>query len=172
MMTSQRSASAQASTCQICGRPIKSNTGVIAHHGYKRPGNGWQTSSCMGARHLAYELSCDMIPTAIQSIEDFISSANAALKELVTNPPAVLLREVYSGARNKVTYKEVPRPEGFSVDGDNYISRHSDYSAYFRAQRRDVETKIRFAESDLAYLRERLANWKAPVVVVLAVSAE
>lgn len=42
-------------TCQCCGRRILANTGVIAHHGYERPGEGWQTASCMGARELPYE---------------------------------------------------------------------------------------------------------------------
>lgn len=50
-------AAAQAKTCQICGRPIFAESGVIAHHGYQRPGDGWQTASCPGARELPYEVS-------------------------------------------------------------------------------------------------------------------
>lgn len=38
--------------CQICERPIGVKAGVIAHHGYRRPGHGRQTSSCYGARRL------------------------------------------------------------------------------------------------------------------------
>lgn len=41
--------------CQCCNRKILANTGMIAHHGYKRPGHGWQTSSCMGARYQPFE---------------------------------------------------------------------------------------------------------------------
>lgn len=41
--------------CQICGRAILAYTGLIAHHGYTRPGDGWQTASCHGARELPYE---------------------------------------------------------------------------------------------------------------------
>ena len=37
-------------TCQICGRAIKASSGLIAHHGYERPGWGYQTTSCLGAR--------------------------------------------------------------------------------------------------------------------------
>lgn len=45
--------------CQICERDIYANNirGVIAHHGYKRPGFGEQTSSCFGARWQPYEES-------------------------------------------------------------------------------------------------------------------
>lgn len=52
---------AVAKTCQICGRPILAETGVIAHHGYKRPGHGWQTASCYGARELPFEKSRDCL---------------------------------------------------------------------------------------------------------------
>ncbi len=44
-----------ARTCQICARRIFAETGKIAHHGYERPGGGWQTASCRGARRLPYE---------------------------------------------------------------------------------------------------------------------
>lgn len=44
-------------TCQICGRGILGHAGIIAHHGYQRPGDGWQTDSCNGARELPFELS-------------------------------------------------------------------------------------------------------------------
>jgi len=46
---------AEAMTCQICARKIYAELGVIAHHGYERPGEGWQTDSCDGARKLPYE---------------------------------------------------------------------------------------------------------------------
>ena len=52
--------------CQVCGRAIKTVAGRnyareedatgrtvaerIAHHGYRRPRHGWQTTSCFGAR--------------------------------------------------------------------------------------------------------------------------
>ena len=42
--------------CQCCGRAILANTGTIAHHGYQRPGYCWQTSSCMGAKELPFEV--------------------------------------------------------------------------------------------------------------------
>lgn len=46
-----------ARTCQICQRPIFAETGVIAHHGYRRPAQGWQTASCFGARYQSWEKS-------------------------------------------------------------------------------------------------------------------
>lgn len=52
---------ARRRTCQICGRPIYAEVGVIAHHGYERPGLGWQTASCPGARELPFEVSRDVL---------------------------------------------------------------------------------------------------------------
>lgn len=48
-------------TCQICNRPIFAESGVIAHHGYTRPGGGYQTASCYGARAPAWERSRDRL---------------------------------------------------------------------------------------------------------------
>lgn len=52
---------ARQRTCQICGRPIFAEMGVIAHHGYQRPGDGYQTASCIGARHLPFEANKDLL---------------------------------------------------------------------------------------------------------------
>lgn len=57
-------------TCQICERLIKANTGVIAHHGYQRPGDGWQTGSCFGARALPLQLSRDRLGEWIAALRD------------------------------------------------------------------------------------------------------
>lgn len=45
----------QTMHCQCCGRAIHAALGKIAHHGYTRPGYGWQTASCFGAKRLPWE---------------------------------------------------------------------------------------------------------------------
>jgi hypothetical protein len=42
--------------CQCCERAILANMGSIAHHGYERPGWGYQSASCMGAKELPFEV--------------------------------------------------------------------------------------------------------------------
>jgi len=59
---------AVAKICQICGRPILAERGNIAHHGYQRPGEGWQTASCFGAMHLSFEVSRDHLGQYIEMI--------------------------------------------------------------------------------------------------------
>lgn len=56
-------------TCQCCARKHLANTGKIAHHGYERPGYGWQTASCMGARELPFEVDRDALAHLITILE-------------------------------------------------------------------------------------------------------
>ena len=44
-------------TCQICGKSYRIPKGILSHHGFRRPGEGYQTSSCYGARDLPLEVS-------------------------------------------------------------------------------------------------------------------
>lgn len=57
-------------TCQICGRSILAKNGLIAHHGYQRPGEGYQTGSCAGARRNPFEVSRDYLGKFIATITD------------------------------------------------------------------------------------------------------
>lgn len=70
-------------TCQCCGRGILAKTGTIAHHGYQRPGSGWQTSSCMGAKHLPFEVSRDRLGDMIKLIRRDLTQARRDLKNVV-----------------------------------------------------------------------------------------
>lgn len=81
--------------CQICEREIKATKGLIAHHGYKRPGGGYQTGSCSGARYLPYEISRDVIPEEILRISNYIEHTNKRLE--------------------KVKAGEVPVPDGYKI---------------------------------------------------------
>lgn len=48
-------------TCQLCGRGVAAQTGLIALHGFRRPGGFGQTRSCKGAGHPPLEYSRDLI---------------------------------------------------------------------------------------------------------------
>lgn len=143
------------STCQICARTIKDSKGVIAHHGYERPGNGWQTSSCMGARYPAYEQSCDRIPVAIDSIQTFIENSAAQLDRLVNDPP-----EGFTIMRGR-TPVQVERPANFDPAKSNSYIPFS-YANEYQNRIRGLKSAIRSARIDLKFLEERLAAWVAP----------
>jgi len=54
--------------CQCCGRQIEAKRGNIAHHGYQRPGQGWQTSSCIGAMFPPFQVSRDRLGYLIDQV--------------------------------------------------------------------------------------------------------
>lgn len=142
-------------TCQICGRGIKAKSGLIAHHGYQRPGQGWQTSSCFGARWRPYEVACDALPPAIKSCQQFLTAQEMALAKLIAEPPATLS---YNKNRyGKPEYVDVPKPADFDPRPD--YRRHS-YVSLYLMQKFDYERNIRMSTSDLSELEKRLANWK------------
>jgi len=141
--------------CQICERDIKGSGGILAHHGYKRPGDGWQTPSCMGARQLPYEVSKDMIPPTIERVKEFIASERKALKSFLENPPETLISMVWGKTE---TYN---RPEGFKYDenrgGYGFAQR---YESEYSNRKYNLEQSIKRARRDLVNLEKRLANWK------------
>jgi len=144
-------------TCQICGRIIKAPAGVIAHHGYKRPGGGWQTSSCMGAKHLAYELSCDRIAAAIQSVQAFVEIESRNLSDLNSNPPKTITFSI-----NRKSYT-VDRPDNFNPDTAKGCLRPRTYENEYMKKIHELKSAIKSARLDLKFLQERLSSWIAPV---------
>ncbi len=144
-------------TCQICGRPTKAKNGLIAHHGYKRPGDGWQTASCMGARFLPYEVSCDRLPPAIESIKRYIETTEAKLNDFINNPPKVLTIQI-GGYYNKTT-KEVSLPPTFDPRNPPCCVGLYSYEGEFSNIRRKYQQNIKFSKTDLQYMEKRLADW-------------
>jgi hypothetical protein len=69
--------------CQCCGRSILANNGKIAHHGYERPGTGWQTASCMGARYLPFEVARDRLGDMIKALERHLADLRKARQGVV-----------------------------------------------------------------------------------------
>lgn len=148
--------------CQICGRAIKSKAGLIAHHGYRRPGDGWQTASCYGARHVPYEVGHDALDRLIASMPGMIAAEQASELKFRTEPPAVLK---YS-KRGKFGIQEpaeVQRPDGFdaakrpasfgSVNSYGYV-----YFTRLHGMQRRIEAML----NDLEDIEKRRAAWTPP----------
>lgn len=146
-------------TCQICAREIKSKTGCIAHHGYKRPGNGWQTASCYGALYSPYEISCNALPGAIQRVTDFIKSVSENLDQFLSSPPAIIKRmDRYGLTRPPQEFK---KPDTFN-SGERPCSYNfnQQYELEFFSRVREMESSIKSAKRDLVFMEDRLAKWK------------
>ena len=123
-------------TCQICERQIEANKGIIAHHGYTRPEQGWQTNSCMGARQLPYEKSRDLIPIVIVKIDKFIGDTIGTIRKIeVENLPVPFIR---------TTIKS---------DNPTYKVRQKEYTS-------SLNYKIILARRDRERLQKRYDTWK------------
>lgn len=96
---------AQSKTCQICGRSIFAEVGLIAHHGYERPGTGWQTDSCEGARELPFENAKNALVKNIEALHVFLAAKQANRKR-IADETATFTRS-YERLRKDATGKPI-----------------------------------------------------------------
>lgn len=68
-------------TCQCCGVKYLARNGSVAHHGYTRPG-GYQTASCMGAKHLPFENDHKLADQIIVWIGEQIERTQKLLRDV------------------------------------------------------------------------------------------
>lgn len=153
-------------TCQVCGRTIKAATGIIAHHGYRRPYQArWQTFSCEGARYAPYEVSCDRLREVIEMVRTFIVSQEEGLVTLLKNPPQVIQVQEHFGSYGNSRSAEYTMPEGFSSEIRNYReTMPRTYENAYDDKKRGYEQQIRAAKPDLSRMEKRLNEWVAPTI--------
>ena len=150
--------------CQICGREIGTTTGNIAHHGYTRPGSGWQTASCFGAKWRPYEVACDALPPAIRGLQDYVEGCKVRLNDLMTNPPEQITYKSDDRFSKQKEYT-FARPDNFDpkaelTHSDKYGGRN--YANLFLAKVERLRTDIKYSQQDIVALKKRLADWIAP----------
>jgi hypothetical protein len=168
---------ARKSTCQVCGRAIKLvlmrqcrggvpfgvMQHVIAHHGYQRPGDGWQTASCMGARRLPYEVAHDALDEAIVACNGFIETTKKNLARWLKSPPDTLTqppRDIYDRSERKPQ----PQPEGFNPRAclEAAFATNGSYDQLYRYRHHAMKRDLEMARWQLNELRQRRADWKEP----------
>jgi hypothetical protein len=146
--------------CQICAREIKAKKGYIAHHGYTRPGHGWQTRSCAGAQHLPYEVSRDAIPLVITGLENFRDLTKSRIHEWETNQPATIEWTPDSWGRPGET-KTLTRPAEINEWRSNSRGTYEyEYFGRLRTWKQELKGVIEYIE----FLNKRYADWKPEVV--------
>lgn len=149
--------STSVTTCQICARAIKANTGTIAHHGYSRPGFGYQTRSCYGAHYLPYQKSRDAITGAIEANQNYIESQQKLIMDLMTNPPAQITK--ISKYFDNSTFDKPADYDAEAVAAGRF-SYADDYAQEVDSQIRAAKREIKEAQQGMAFLQERFDNWK------------
>jgi len=152
--------------CQICGRQIGTTVGVIAHHGYERPGYGMQTASCLGARYHSYAESCDRLREVAAIVAAQSADADAFVVVLQTRPPQTLSydrpTDRYIGKRRETIRETVERPADF-VDAQapswSLAARYS-YANVLDEARRNARRRAAALREMSTFLQRRLATWQ------------
>lgn len=156
-------------TCQICAREIKASNGVIALHGYKRPGHGWQTASCMGAKFAPYEVSRDRLPAAIKIVHDYLYRSRATLRKLLKTPPVTFTVQLRDSWGHKHGEPRIyVRPVDFDPNDSVRLgcTMPGTYGGEFHKERRSLEGGIAAAVNDLKFFRARYEAWPEHVATV------
>lgn len=153
----------EAMTCQVCGRLIKARTGAIAHHGYQRPGFGWQTSSCMGARALPFEASRDKLAEWIEVLRDLLRR-NRERQVKIENETTELAFSFFALTvrREETIYLTRDTFEASRSEHKNSFNTHSLYSfeilkARSIARAKREETQL---QSEIAHQTKRHNEWR------------
>jgi len=148
------------SVCQICGRAVKSKNGVIAHHGFKRPGQGWQTASCYGAKYRPYEVAKDALENYLPEVKKWMKIKQESLNSLLDCPPDKLDAVIKLDASGKMKSVVYTKPDNFDKnDNQHYVQPHS-YAGEYRSKVRHLRIQIAEMVQDIGYLTQRIADWK------------
>lgn len=126
-------------TCPCCFRQIAVVRGTMAHHGYKRPGHGWQTGSCPGIRFKPLEVSNEGLVWLIESYREELASCETAL----ANQDQLHMLMVRRGVGVAKITPDMP-----------------EWEQELRIWRAQIESQIRGLKGSLTYCAKVLAEWK------------
>lgn len=156
-------------TCQVCGRKILARQGSIAHHGYTRPGSGWQTGSCPGAKYSPFENHKDRL-AAIRNaqaeratfLRDLAQEANEG-KAGVTVRWTEYLKEARYNSRPRVAIVDDLAAFAALVVAEPQVMRMRPMFSFAEARRIYVSGLTDSARQCEDFVKEadkRLAGWK------------
>ena len=149
-------------TCQICARAIKANTGIIAHHGYQRPQyQGWQTASCDGARQLPYEVSRDYIPVVIERYKMHSANQEAMADEMLRTPPATITKFAMNSYQDDQTFDKPADFDAYEIVNADRLTGSSSYQNEYIRKYRAHRSNVKEIAAAIEFLQKRYADWRA-----------
>jgi len=129
-------------TCPCCLRQIAVVKGKMAHHGYERPGTGFQTRSCHGVNFPPLEISPAGLDWMIKQHESLL---NRERRDLESLPNQETLTYLQRSPRELVTI----------------TPSDSRWPEVYARTKAGLESDIRSYESTLIYLGQRRKAWVA-----------
>lgn len=126
-------------TCPCCFRAIAVVSGTMAHHGYQRPGQGWQTASCPGIRFKPLEVSNEGLVWMVEQHKSALDNLKKSHAD-----------------RDSIDSLQIKRERQIVK-----ISRDDTFwHTAFRRYVAELESEIRQTESSLRLLSKQLEGWK------------
>lgn len=158
-----------AMTCQCCGRRIFAETGRIAHHGYQRPGTGWQTASCMGARELPFEADRAVLGRVLNLIRRDVANAEQHREgiEAETVPASFswsvnVKTERFGYGRQEQRTAHFTRAdfaEKWAAVPSSYAWQHRDFDSLKAANLINAARTVKHLKDELATQQARFDGW-------------
>lgn len=133
-------------SCSCCFRGIAvTGAGRMAHHGYQRPGDGYQTSSCEGVRFPPLEVSVEGLEWLVDTTKDKIAKD----REIAAKAPEVtVLRWLEDRGRRNAPIQRECRP-----GEPEWPARHASYI-------RKCDAAVAQGEGFLEIINEELKKWR------------
>lgn len=128
-------------TCPVCFRAVAVVGATMAHHGYRRPGDGFQTASCPGIRFRPLEISSDGLVWLIDTLRKTIDHRKMELAEREVSPTHLMTRRTGSTPPEKVARDHPYWPKLFAA----YIS--------------GLESEVSALTQELPSLEKKLREW-------------
>ena len=136
-------------TCPCCFRQIAVINGTMVHHGYKRPGSGWQTSSCVAATRFApLEISSAGLIYLISHVTKYLAGVQTTYNGRNECGVVLVVNKDNKASRLKETLVSVYR-------GD------ATWDKEFAAWESSLEGEISSLKNELTSLKYILAEWDA-----------
>jgi hypothetical protein len=154
--------------CQCCGRAIHAALGTIAHHGYQRPGDGWQTASCWGAKRLPWEVDRTVVGEVIAHLRTVLERSIEGRAEALAETISVTHRyQVYDrNVRGGYIHKSIELTRDTFADilkaNPDGIFTHSFDNTFDKFKKRDLENRDRKIEQlkrDIKEFTARYEGW-------------
>lgn len=127
-------------TCPCCSRGIAVTGGTMAHHGYERPGTGYQTDSCAGIRFKPLEVSSEGLAWLVETTQQHLDQ----------------LRKTYEGRESIRSLVRIDRRNQRVEVTPDMPEWRREFASWVATTERD----IRWLESDLERLEPMLRDWK------------
>jgi hypothetical protein len=128
-------------TCPCCFGRFSLHNGKMVHHGFQRPGTGYQTESCFGFGYEPFERSNLGTLKIVEYLENILKEKELILPRMKEDKVILLLNE-----KTRKFFEVKLGDENFEKENNRRIL--------------EVERDIKVLKKDITFYNEKLKNWQ------------